>query len=336
MKNKCIKEIVYAVLTLMIICTTILMYTPKSYASEKYINILHKVSTTPGNVPINYNFSLAKKSEIFFIIRTNEKTSVTVNVKEPGHDIPNTTITLADTNPDWEYQKESGVYQNTAKTNLAAGDYILEVQFAMGVNYDLSMNQMSPNPTLSKKSITITKGFNDTIKVNGGKIKSCSSSNKSVATVNNKGRVTAKSNGKATIKVKLTNGKTLSCKVTVVSNKYSAKKITLTSTVYNTCAMKAYDAHFDSKGNIVIKFKIVNNNYGKLDNIPNFNIKIRNASKKNVVAYSKANYKVNVKGYGEKSYTITVPKLAFKVSKNKIDLRTAKITISGETKNGSF
>lgn len=336
MKKNSFKKLICVVFAFMFVYVSFITQIPNTYASEKYINILHKISTTPGNVPINYNFTLSKKSDIFFVIRTNEKTTVTVNVKEPGHDVPNTTITLADTNPDWKYKKESGIYQNTAKTNLAAGDYILEVQFGMGVNYDLSMNQMSQNPTLSKKSLTITKGFSDIIKVNGGKIKSCSSSNKSVASVNNKGKVTAKSNGKANIKVKLSNGKTLSCKITVVSNKYSAKKIDLTGTVYNTCAMKAYDAHFNSKGNIVVKFKIVNNNYGKIDNIPNFKINVKNASKKTIVSYSKANYKITVKGYGEKACTMTIPKSAFKVNKKQIDLRTAKFTISGDVENGSF
>lgn len=305
-------------------------------ANNNYVNIMHKVSTAAANTPILYNFSLNRKSDIYFIIKENECTGVTVSVKEPVHDTPIETIYLPASNPNWKYDKQNGIYTNTATSKLDAGNYILELSFEQDVNFDLSMNQMSQNPTLSKKSLTITKGFSDIIKVNGGKIKSCSSSNKSVASVNNKGKVTAKSNGKANIKVKLSNGKTLSCKITVVSNKYSAKKIDLTGTVYNTCAMKAYDAHFDSKGNIVVKFKIVNNNYGKIDNIPNFKIHIKNASKKTVVSYTKATYKVTVKGYGEKACTMTIPKSAFKINKKQIDLRTAKFTISGDVENGSF
>ena len=305
-------------------------------ANNNYVNIMHKVSTAAANSPILYNFSLNRKSDIYFIIKENECTGVTVSVKEPVHDTPIETIYLPASNPNWKYDKQTGIYTNTATSKLDAGNYILELSFEQDVNFDLSMNQMSQNPTLSKKSLTITKGFSDIIKVNGGKIKSCSSSNKSVASVNNKGKVTAKSNGKANIKVKLSNGKTLSCKITVVSNKYSAKEIDLTGTVYNTCAMKAYDAHFDSKGNIVVKFKIVNNNYGKIDNIPNFKIHIKNASKKTVVSYTKATYKVTVKGYGEKACTMTIPKSAFKINKKQIDLRTAKFTISGDVENGSF
>lgn len=121
-----------------------------------------------------------------------------------------------------------------------------------------------------------------------------------------------------------------------MTNEFNKKQITLTSTLYNTYAMKAYNAHFDSKGNIVVKFKIVNNNYGKIDNIDNFNINIKNAKKTTMVSYTKSNYKVTVKGYGEKACTMTIPKSAFKVNKKQIDLRTAKFTISGDVENGSF
>ena len=64
-------------------------------------------------------------------------------------------------------------------------------------------------------------------------MKNCTSSNKSVATVTNKGKITAKKNGTTTIKVKLTSGKTLSCKVTVVGNSFKAAKADMLSTVGN-------------------------------------------------------------------------------------------------------
>lgn len=337
MKKTLLSKSLCTLLTLTFVYVLLFSDLPNTKAANNnYVNIMHKVSTATANSPILYNFSLNRKSDIYFIIKENECTGVTVSVKKPVHDTPIETIYLPASNPNWKYDKQTGIYTNTATSKLDTGNYILELSFEQDVNFDLSMNQMSQNPTLNKKSLTITKGFSATIKVNGGKIKSCSSNNKSVASVNNKGKVTAKNNGKATIKVKLSNGKTLSCKVTVVSNKYSVKKIDLTGTVYNTCAMKAYDAHFDSKGNIVVKFKIVNNNYGKIDNIPNFKINIKNASKTTVVSYTKANYKVTVKGYGEKACTMTIPKSAFKVNKKQIDLRTAKFAISGDVENGSF
>ncbi len=71
------------------------------------------------------------------------------------------------------------------------------------------------NPTISKTSLTLAKGKTFTLKVNHavGKV-TWSSSNKKVATVSSKGKVTAKKNGTATITAKAS-GIRLKCKVTV-------------------------------------------------------------------------------------------------------------------------
>ncbi len=71
------------------------------------------------------------------------------------------------------------------------------------------------NPKLNKKSTSIKKGKTFTLKITGkvGKAKYVSS-NKKVATVNKKGKITGKKKGKATITV-TTNGMKLKCKVTV-------------------------------------------------------------------------------------------------------------------------
>ena len=71
------------------------------------------------------------------------------------------------------------------------------------------------NPTLNKNSVSIKKGKTFTLKI-AGKIGTAkfTSSNKKIATVNTKGKITAKKKGTVTIKVK-TNGITLVCKVKV-------------------------------------------------------------------------------------------------------------------------
>lgn len=307
-----------------------------TFAEDSYVNILHKTSTAFANSPIDYNFSLSRNSDIYFIIRTNERVGVTISVKEPNHDIPTASITLAETNPNWQYDKNSGIYQNTAKIKLNSGKYILELNFDLDVNYDLSMNQISPVAKINKTSTTITKGFTDTLKVSGGIINSCSSNNKKIATVSNKGKITAKKVGKTVINVKLTNGKTLKCKVKVVPNQYKAKKISVNTTIFNTYDMKAYNAKFDSKGNLVVKFMIVNNSYGKITNVPKFKIIVKNSKKKSTVSYSKHSYNVTVPSYNEKSCTVVIPKSCFKTSKKKIDIRTSSIIISGNDANASL
>lgn len=298
--------------------------------------IMHKVSTATANSPINYNFSLNRNSDLQFIIRLNERTSATINIKETGHDIPTATMVLASTNPNWKYNQSSGIYENKANLKLDSGDYILELRFENDINYDMTVNQKDATAKLSKSKLTITKGFSDTIVVKNGKIKTCTSNNKSVASVNKKGIVTAKKNGNATIKVKLTNGKTLSCKVKVVSNKFSAKKITVDNSEYNTWGMKAYDVSFDKNGNLIVKFMIVNNSYGKIDKIQNFKIAIKNQNKKSITSYSQKIYNVSVDSFKDKTCTVTIPKSALKINRNKIDLRTAKVTISGAIDTNSF
>ena len=336
MFKKGFQKILCAVITITLLYSFSILLTPKVYATNAYVNIMHKISTASANSPINYNFSLSQKSDIYFIITENERVGATIIVKEPVHDTPLEPINLPASNPKWEYNQTNGIYTNTAKIKLNAGSYILELRFEQDVNFDLSMNQISPTAKLNKTETTITKGFTDTLKVNGGNIKSCSSSNKSVAIVNKSGKIIAKNKGKSTIKVNLTNGKTLSCKVTVADNQYNKKKITVNSTVFNTYDMKAYNAKFDSKGNLVVKFMVVNDSYGKINSIPKFKITVKNNKKKTTVSYTKASYAVIVPSYKGKACTITIPKSCFKVEKNKIDIRTSTIKISGQMANASL
>ena len=334
MSKKIIRKIYSIVLALTLLIASIPL--SSSYAASGYVNIMHKISTAAANTPINYNFNLSKKSNIYFVITESERVGVTIIIKEPIHDTPLETIYLPSSNPKWEYNQTSGIYKNTSNTQLDSGNYILELRFEQDVNFDLSMNQISETAKLNKTKTIITKGFTDTLKVNGGKIKSGSSSDSAVATVTNKGKITAKKNGTATIKVKLTNGKTLSCKVTVAGNKYSAKKIDVESTQFNTCAMKAYTASFDKKGNLVVKFKIVNNSYGQITKIPNFKIAVKNSNKKSIVNYKTASYKITIPSYKDKSCTVTIPKSKLAMKQKQIDLRTSKISITGDFADASL
>ena len=106
--------------------------------------------------------------------------------------------------------------------------------------------------------------------------------------------------------------------------------------VYNTSKMKAYAASFDAKGNLHLKFKLVNNSYGKITNVSKFKVSVKDSSNKSFVSYSKNNFKTNVASYRDKDCTIIIPKSALKKSYKKIDLRTAKISISGNFASASL
>ena len=69
--------------------------------------------------------------------------------------------------------------------------------------------------SLNKTSLTLYVGKSATLKLNGSAIKSAKSNNSKVAAVNNKGKVTAKKKGTATITVTGKNKKNYKCKVTV-------------------------------------------------------------------------------------------------------------------------
>ena len=251
--NNTKKKMITIMICALMIVTTVFMPTTANAADT---NIMHKSTTAFAGAPINYNFSINRDSDLRFIVRLETRNGLRFTIKDSllGTSLVTDSISTGDSR--WNYQKKTGIFELKHDMHLEKGDYILEIAFDQDTNFEMTMDQLSLEAKLNKSSVSITKGFTDTLKVTGGKIKSCTSSNTSVATVSNKGKITAKATGTAKIKVKLTNGKTLICKVTVKPNQYTAKNITVTDTLLNTYQMKAYKATFDKKGNLVIKFKI--------------------------------------------------------------------------------
>ena len=305
-------------------------------SSNSYVNIMHKTSVARENFPIRYNFSLEKEADIYFELAINERTTVALTVKNQKDEIAVKSDTLPSVDPRWEYNAQNGTYKNKHTMHLPAGNYILEMNFETAVNYELNLSRIADKAKLNYSKLDLTKGFTKQLKAESGVITSCSSSKPGVATVNNRGKVSAKSIGKTTIKAKLSNGQSLSCIVSVKPNKYQAKKIAVKDVVYNTSEMKAYAASFDKKGNLVLKFKLVNNSYGKVTNVSKFKVTVTDSSKKKVVSYSKSNYAAVVESYSDKACTVTIPKSALNKDYKKIDLRTAKYSITGKFASSSL
>lgn len=332
------RRITSILLSLCIIFSATMLF--PSFASAKsannYISIMHKVSTARENYPIRYNFSLEKEADIYFELAINERTTVALTVKNQRDEIAVKSDTLPSVDPRWEYNEKNGTYKNKHTMHLPAGDYILEMNFETEVNYELNLSRVSEEAKLNYSKLDLTKGFSQQLKVSKGKIKSCSSDKPGVASVTKSGKITAKKQGKAKIKVKLNNGKTLTCTVSVKPNKYTAKKIAVKDVVYNTSEMKAYNAAFDEKGNLVLKFKLVNNSYGKITNVSKFKVVVKDSAKKTVVSYTKRNYSTSVESYSDKECTIKIPKSALKKNYKNIDLRTAKISITGNFASSSL
>ncbi|MCI6653561.1 MAG: Ig-like domain-containing protein [Ruminococcus sp.] len=75
---------------------------------------------------------------------------------------------------------------------------------------------VTTSPSLTSTNISLKSGTSKTLKAVGGTVRSWTTSNKKVATVNN-GKVTALNKGTATVTATLTTGKKLTCKVMVTT-----------------------------------------------------------------------------------------------------------------------
>ena len=115
---------------------------------------------------------------------------------------------------------KSGINKYKFVVRLLA--FLLAVIILMGCSYN---SDAASKVSLNKKKITIHVGSSYKLKLNGSKAVSWKSSKKSVATVNSKGKVTAKKKGKATITCTASNGKKYKCKITVKNHIYDVKVI---------------------------------------------------------------------------------------------------------------
>lgn len=93
------------------------------------------------------------------------------------------------------------------------------------------------NPYLNQKNLTLSQGKTYQLSITGTSAAAWTSSNESVASVSDKGKVTANKAGKATITCKGKNGKTYKCKVTV--NESDSSELSEKQVYANMIAMKS-------------------------------------------------------------------------------------------------
>lgn len=175
------------------------------------------------------------------------------------------------------------------------------------------------NPSLNKSEVTLMVGEQHQIKTLGTKASSYISSKTKVAKVSTSGKITAKSEGTATISVKCQNGKTYKCKVIVKSeDELSAKEI------YNKCCNSVVEVDAGEalgSGFFITKNQVVTN-YHVITDATSLKIRLLNGKEYdvlNISGYSKeldlaileVNYtgvplEVNSHGVtmGETTYTI--------------------------------
>lgn len=111
---------------------------------------------------------------------------------------------------DWEVVKKPTIFEAGMKTRLCYGCHGKQAE---------SIERIKTTVTLKKKSVNLKKGKTYVLKIkkkhSKDKVKSFKSSNKKVATVTKKGKITAKKKGTAKITVTMKSGCKATCKIKV-------------------------------------------------------------------------------------------------------------------------
>lgn len=195
--------------------------TPTFRCNKKSVALIEEngkiTALKPGEAVITIK---ADQTEVYCRV-TVKKPTITLN-KTSATLYRNQTVALSakisnNTEPVWSTssKKTASVSEKGTVTALKHGKATITVK-ADGVSKKCTITVKSPKITLSAKSLTLTVGEKKTITadVSSGNAPVWSSSNSSVAGVNQKGRINARKKGTATIKVK-EDGTTASCKVKV-------------------------------------------------------------------------------------------------------------------------
>lgn len=304
-----------------------------SVGSNSDMLLVTDVESVSANDSMAHEFTVGKNSEVeFAVFVPNNDVSVDIYVYDSDG---NTVLDRILKKSDWEYINTDNVYGCVVAQTLSRGDYTLELVFSTDTKYIAAVcygsgSSVSEPATINQTSVTLTAGFQTSLKVQNasGKV-SWSSSNGKVALVNSNGMVTAKKAGSAVITAKTADGQSLTCKVTVKANEYKEKRMDI-SDVEDGCTVQVYKASYSKNGDLVMKCRVANNTSKKIQTLKNFKVVFKTDAGKTVGTYSAGKKKLSVPAGGVKNFTVVVKKSALK-DKN-ADLRKGDYTVSGTFK----
>ncbi len=323
MKN-CIQKITCFLLAFLLFC---LVPAPANAALK---NIVKPQSweVAVGGEPVIKDLTLSAASdEVYLLIGTNAPAACNIMIFN-SEDMEVDSVQITETDPAWTADS-NGVYVNGYAGSFAAGDYHISLTFEKATAYQFSVVANIPEAVISNTSLTLTAGFTKTLSVkdNNGTVQ-WKSSKPSIATVDKKGKVTAKKAGKCTITASV-DGKQLKCAVTVKNNKYTATKLTNSEISYGNASWEAYSAAYDDKGGLVIKFRMVNSSGHYSEYLKNIVVKVKTAKGSTVAVYKESQRQLYVADQSYKDFSITIPKSDLKIKKT-VDLRNASIQTDGK------
>lgn len=331
MKNK-MKRLLATVAAFAVAFTTVAVTDVTTAKAADYETLYESsgVETAAAGVEAKYELSDIKSGTYSFWLYVPEQVDYTITVYNSAGNLVewvDNPYTVTSSNSAWGYSDTLKAYVYRNSVDMPAGDYTYAIKFNSDMQYLFAIDRELPSAKISQTKATITAGFTKKLSVSGSKVKSWSSSKKTVATVDKNGKVTAKKAGKATISAKCENGQTVKCVVTVKANKYTASKLTTSDVSAGNTAMSVYSASYDAKGNLVIKACYVNNDYYKTSRLEKIKITVKDANGKAVGTYSLSKKSVSVPSYSTKGLTFTISKS--KLKQKKADLRNCTFKCSG-------
>ena len=293
---------------------------------ESYM--LEASGAATAGVPIEATFTMQSSGVAQFAIAVATQCNVTYSFRNSAGETVYGPKTFLESDSQWSYPAFAFA------VNVPQGTYTISVTFdvdqlayaVLGQPDLTSTPTPTPKlaPTIDSKTLTITKGFKDQIKIlnAGGARITYKSSNAKVAAVNSKGKVTAKKKGTATITVKTSTGFTIPCKVIVKDNVYTVRKVAVSALPAGSFGVNVYKMSYDKKGNLVLKARMLNNRGYKAKYLKNFKITVKNGKGKKIGVYSAKKLTINLKSGKSKAYTFKIKKSKLKIKKTQ-DLRNA-------------
>ena len=316
------------VLALLLCLTTVFGSTNTIQAAEKeYDNLLEEEGTAVANTEISYNFTVDTDTNTYLYFYVPTVVNCNVSVYDSAANLYGN---IAINSTDWHLYEEAGLYYyELTCDNMPSGDYRVTLLFDADLPYAFGVDADKVQATISDTSATLSVGFTKKLKIdNTSESVTWSSSKASVATVSNKGVVTAKKAGTATITAKTKSGQKLTCKITVKANTYKETKKTANTLYYGNCALQVYNASYASNGDLVLKCRLINKSGHKVTALKNLKITFKTDTGKTVGTYSSKSLKLSVPHGSIKDFTLTIKKSKLKIKK--ADLRNGTYLSSGK------